>query len=254
MNGFSLRTATDAEGKYRLEGLRLGVSVLVVKPPRGSRHVVGGVRVTTAAEAKCVVQDVTLTAGVIVRGRAIDETTGKPASVSVRYFAYELNPHLKGTDSLQHPVGLNVDMFLSDAEGRFKLPRAAGEGDPLASEPVQNFRTASVPKASIVPSLPMEISSRYHGGAHGNLLVAVNPQPDERELNVDVALNSGKSIPAVILGPDGQLLGDCRISGARKTRDMGHNRERPFHDQRLLSYGVAPRHSISRGKKSGRLR
>ena len=116
---------SDAQGRYRIEALPPGDNDLEIIPPKGSRYLPGGVTVKAAAGSHRVVRDIALAAGILVHGRVIDERTHQPVSGSVQYFAFEPNPLLANTDSLDPLITWNK--VAADAEGRFEIaapPRA----------------------------------------------------------------------------------------------------------------------------------
>jgi protocatechuate 3,4-dioxygenase beta subunit/beta-lactamase regulating signal transducer with metallopeptidase domain len=251
MTGFFTRAVTDAQGTYRLEGLPLGKSPLIVRPPPGSRHLPGGVSVTTAAGSRVAIQNVTLTAGTIVRGRAIDETTGKPVQGSVEYFAYETNPHLEGTDSLRQTF--LRDYSLCDSDGRFEIAALPGKGI-LGVRAGPEFPTGvgaeriDCPREQGSGNSIFFITAPSRCAASGlNLVVPLDPLPDDSEFTVDAALSSGASIPGVVFSPDGQPLSDYVINGARRHVSFDKNTGESFtirgyfpnESRRLIVYHAA---------------
>src|SRR5262249_28283326 len=159
--------------------------------------------VETRAASQPVSRDIVLTEGLVVRGRAVDERTGKPAPGTAWYFAYEKNPNVQGTDSLvrsNHEVA-----FVSDAEGRFGLPVLPGEGISgyfagdgflygLGTETVDCPGPDPNSVRGLFDTLPKWcIADRM------SRVVPIDPRPDDRELTVDVALRSIRDIPGLVL-------------------------------------------------------
>jgi protocatechuate 3,4-dioxygenase beta subunit len=211
---------TDAEGKYRLEGLPLGLNELLISPPAGSRHLAGGVHLTTTAATPPLMRDITLTPGVLVRGRAVDETTGKPVRGNLQYFAYKSNPLVTESDSLHQ--GNTHTEFRPDAEGRFEIPVLPGQGI-LALWAGTQFPDAVGADAIDCPrqnvggnSIVFDTSPTWCITSAHNLLVPINPRSADDELTINLALRSGMEIPGRILAPDGQPLDNYRIFGARR--------------------------------------
>ena len=129
--GRLISATTDARGRYRLEGLPLGMALFGVIPPPGSRYLMAGVDVKTRMQQPPFVADIALAPGVMIRGRATDSRTGMPAPGGLQYFALWTNPHL------QEAPGFVISGFLlagsicnyhCDADGRFEIPVLPGAG------------------------------------------------------------------------------------------------------------------------------
>ncbi len=240
---------TDAEGKYRLEGLPQGNNELLITPPEGSRHLAGGVRVTTTAATRPLVRDISLAPGVLVRGRVIDETTGKPLRGRLEYFAYKTNSRAMESDSLRQ--GNTHTAFHPDAEGRFEIPVLPGPGilalragtefpDGVGADAIDCAREGTGRNSIVFVTLPTWCNASAH-----NLLVPINPQPEDDELTVNLGLRrSGVDIPGRVLAPDGQPLANYRIFGANRhavwPRNAGANFKivgyNPSETRRLIIY------------------
>ena len=206
---------TDLAGKYRLEGLRLGTNSLLVTPPAGSRHLAGGVTVTTAAAAPLLVRDIALMPGVLVRGHAIDETTGKPLRGTLEYFAYETNPHRMESDSLRQ-ANIRTE-FHPDVDGRFEIPVLPGQGilgyfagqefpDAVGADQIDCPRQGAGEDSIVFKTAPTWCFARGH-----NLLVAINPRAEDDELTINLALRSGLDVSVRVLAPDGKPVSGYRV-------------------------------------------
>jgi beta-lactamase regulating signal transducer with metallopeptidase domain/protocatechuate 3,4-dioxygenase beta subunit len=228
---------TDAEGKYRLEGLPLGINRLMIIPPVGSRYLAGGASVTTTAAAPALVRDMTLTPGVLVRGRAVDETTGKPLRGNLEYFAYETNPHREGSDSLRQ-TNRHTE-YHPDADGRFEIPVLPGQGilgysagsefpDSVGADQIDCPRYGAGGDSIVFLTAPRMCMAVAH-----NLVVPINPQSDDNELTVNLSLRSGVEVVGRVLAPDGQPLSGYRIFGARRHVVWSHN---PGEDFKVVGY------------------
>ncbi|HEY3964109.1 MAG TPA: carboxypeptidase regulatory-like domain-containing protein [Planctomycetaceae bacterium] len=212
---------TDTDGKYRLEGLPVGVNDLLITPPARSRHLPGGVHLTTTAAAPTVVRDISLTAGVLVRGRAIDETTGKPVRGNLQYFAYKTNPHATESDSLHE--GHSQNGIHPDADGRFEIPVLPGQGilalragtefpDGVGADGIDCPRQATGGNSIVFETWPTYCIASAH-----SLLAPINPRPEDNESTVNLALRStGSEFQARVFAPDGQPLINYLVFGARR--------------------------------------
>ncbi|MFV0444401.1 MAG: carboxypeptidase regulatory-like domain-containing protein, partial [Planctomycetaceae bacterium] len=212
-----VRTVTDANGRYRLEGLPLGENKFVALPAKGTPYLVGEVSVTTSAGQPELVRDIRLTKGVLVRGRAIDGTTGTPLRGEVQAFIFNNNPQLKSLPT--RLGGDSRDMYRADADGRFEIPVLPGPGIlTFMAEDHEMFpRGAGADKiegprqmsgSDVFFTQPIAcIPDSFHA------LAAVNFEPGEDVQTVDFTLGSGASIAGRIVDANGQPLTDCYLFG-----------------------------------------
>src|SRR5579863_2268290 len=200
--------------------MRLGGSTLIVTPPVGSRHLAGGLRVKPTAASDPLSRDIVLTEGVLVRGHTTDERTNEPVRGRVDYYAYETNPALQQTDSLfpaasrdRHGIEIGVD-------GRFEIPVLPGKGilGFNAGEEFQRglgIEAIDCPKISGKNYLQFVTSPTRCQASSLNLVLAIDPQPNENEFTVSATLRSVPDIPGRVLSPAGQPLADFFIEGIR---------------------------------------
>jgi protocatechuate 3,4-dioxygenase beta subunit len=214
-------TVTDARGHYRLEGIPIGRTWIDLIPPSGSRNFPVEVDVFTRADAATVVRDITVPAGALVRGRAIDQRTGKPVQGSLFYFAWESNPELKKVTSVnfrRRPYS----PFQTDAQGRFAIPILAGPG-------ILGFRAGPQFQYGVgADRIDCPVEEMYGGGKvfrtlpdlcsaqSFNLLVPLDPRPGEGDLTIDLKLRSGVDVTARVTALDGQPLGEYYVLGASR--------------------------------------
>jgi protocatechuate 3,4-dioxygenase beta subunit len=233
------RAVTDAEGKYRLEGVPPGETDLVVSPPAGSRHLRGGAEVKSTAGSRLVTRDIALAEGVLVKGRAIDERTGKPVAGRVAYFASETNPWLKNTDSLHSFV--SEGGAGTDTEGRFEIAALPGSGilafDAAFSADSQFPQGVGAERIEIPQNrfkrfrtVPTQLSANLY-----NLLVPISPRAEDRDCVVELKLRSGVNVSVRVAAFDGQPLGEYYVLGAR-----AHAWWMPFTENRFTIAGCFP--------------
>jgi hypothetical protein len=140
----TVRTMTDAQGRYRLVGLPLGREGKLVAVPacdlsagrnwfgidprlpadRCPPYFGAAVPVGNSPGKEPVHLDIALNRGVRVTGRIIDKDTGKPVRGRVGYFAFDDNPHRKDDPD---PVGRG-NIYFTDADGIFRLVIHPGPG------------------------------------------------------------------------------------------------------------------------------
>jgi protocatechuate 3,4-dioxygenase beta subunit len=216
-----VRTVTDAQGHYRLDGLPLGDAMLEVIPPSGGRNLSVDAEVATALGTREMRRDIAVPAGVLVRGRAIDERTGKPVEGLLIYFAYETNP--EGQKARELSFRHRQRGVQTDAEGRFAIPVLAGPGI-LALRAGAEFRFGVGAEQIDCPTF--ENAGPVGGGKifrtmpglcqadNFNLLVPLNPQPEAQEMTVDLKLRSGVEVTARVRTIDGGPPGTYYVLGA----------------------------------------
>lgn len=122
-----VRTETDAAGKYRLEGLPLGVNRFSICPPRDSDFIQIQNQVKTTASPEPFERNVSLVTGVRVRGRVTDIQTNKPAKGYFDVFPYRDNPLFKGKRRIRLS-GMDRQIFEVDREGNFEALVVPGKG------------------------------------------------------------------------------------------------------------------------------
>ncbi len=213
-----IRCVTDADGRYRLDGLPLGENVLFVIPQLGTNHLAGATRVVMTSESKSATQDVALTAGIIVRGTVTDGKTGKPVQGNLKYFAFASNPHWRQVAGFRDA---DLDHYYrSDAQGRYEIPVLPGQGllafraDDVTAYP------QGVGADRIQPSPRKETNFEFFDtepnncvpGQH-NFLMALDPPAETKELTVNLSLRAGAEVPLRIVRTDGRAVGDYYVCG-----------------------------------------
>jgi hypothetical protein len=176
--------------------------------------------------------------GVLVRGRAIDERTGKPVEGNLSYFAYETNPELQKSPELRDRGRWWRDQGVqTDAEGRFAIAVFSGPGIlafragprfrfgvgaeqincPTYGDGLENSRSGK-----LFRTLPRPCQSQAF-----NLLVPVDPRPEAEDMAVDFKLRSGVDVIARVRTSDGQPLGTYYELGAMSQNSwMEQNEDR----------------------------
>jgi hypothetical protein len=211
-----IRTVTDRDGRYRLEGVPLGENSLVVIPPNGSRYLIGAAEFITRVGSNSLVRDVKLTPGVLVRGRATDERTGAPVPGQLEYLAFGANPYLKEAKSFRRSGPTNH--YRADKNGRFEIPVLPGKGilTFLANSHEEYPRGAGAGRIKgpremngmeFITEPVICVVQNYH------LLTPLDPPPGTEVLDVDLTLRSGVSVSGRLLDADSRPLHDYYIYG-----------------------------------------
>ncbi len=226
-------TTTDAEGRYRLEGLPAAVHELTVEPPKDTPYL----RTTARAvadkpgheSAKC---DIEMLRQRLVRGRVTERVTGKPVSGWVEYRPLAGNPNLKSAPHLAEPRWPPHQMIvLLDKEGRFSIPTLPGrgvlvvkaEGTFLPAQLTEGDRKSDVldtKDAELLDTKPLPL---WVPMFHAYRVVDVKADDKTCDLTVD----AGRSLPLTVLAPDGKPCTGgrsvwirCRSTTAAKCRTV----------------------------------
>ena len=125
----------DAQGRFRLVGAPksrdLGVQVF---PPEGQPYLEKMETIGDTPGLAPIVHDVSLTRGVPVRGRLIDQVSGRPVRGVVHYFLLDVNPRY---DELRY--SLAICRVPTDDDGSFSIVALAGPGLLAASAHSDRF-------------------------------------------------------------------------------------------------------------------
>jgi hypothetical protein len=209
-----IRTVSDAQGHYRLEGLPIGKNVIAAVPAADMQYaiVVGRAEIDTAKPE--TVLDLRLKRGVRIRGRVVDRDTGEPVVASVEYLPFSDNQYLKDVPGL---LG-SSKWERVDEEGNFNLVGIPGHGllTVLALGSDEKYpRGGGLEKIAGAsmrehlrthPTLTAPINTSY--------LVELNIDESITDLQQNVKLSAGRSRTGTVLDPDGKPLAGAQISGA----------------------------------------
>ena len=156
-----------ADGRYRLEGLPIGKAQRVLVFPKAQTALLpGGLSVSTKTDEPTLTRNFQLKQGILVRGQAVDDRTGKPLPGRVQYVAFRDNPYLKS-----FPLFSKARLYherRTDEDGRFEIAVLPGSGiiTFMASDHTRCYGLSSARSnfSSIRPS-PSMVSNESGGGA-----------------------------------------------------------------------------------------
>src|SRR5262249_1201504 len=114
-----IEAKTDAEGRYRLDGLpRAPAYRLFLKTGKGIPYLGGTLKVAAETPAfEPVKYDFALKRGIVVRGKATAKGTGQLVLGNVSYLAFADNPHLKDYPSFSQGY---PQYAMLDEQGRYE--------------------------------------------------------------------------------------------------------------------------------------
>jgi RNA polymerase sigma factor (sigma-70 family) len=231
-----LRTVADKEGRFRLLGMPKGEGNVIRAGPReGAPYLAVTRRVGDTPGLDAVTVDVQLKRGVWINGRVIDQVTRRPVHAQIAYGVFEDNPHRKEVP------GWSVDIYLQTraADGTFRFVGVPGRGVLAARALGDQFRMAV--GADKIKGLEADGHFRtypgliYTQGYHG--LIEINPAKDAKEYSCEIALDPGRSLKGVVVGPDGRPLAGARASNLKS---YGYWEYNPLATAEFTVTGVEP--------------
>jgi RNA polymerase sigma factor (sigma-70 family) len=223
----TVRTTTDAQGRYRLVGMPKGVgNKIMVKPPSDQPYVAPGLEVPDSPGLDPVTVDVELKRAIWIEGRLTDKATGKPLRGYVTYAVRSGNPNLRdyldfwgdsygfkptNEDGTYRVIGLPgpgrimvrwLDGYLLAAERDDEGGMVEDEGNPLS-----NY-------GAIVP---------------------IDPPKGVESFRRDIAMVQGWTFTGTVLGPDGKPMsgtvmarhGEAMTTADFTVRQFNPRRPRP---------------------------
>jgi RNA polymerase sigma factor (sigma-70 family) len=218
-----VRTTTDAQGRYRLEG---------VGKAETSRHyvVAGGLPYFSSfkvaeetAGLEPLTVDFELERGLTVRGRLTDKATGKPVRGLVSYYALSDNPHVRDFKDVGLPAFIVDGRGEVGPDGSFTLVALPGPGLLCAWADDDRY-----PRAEFAGELPRTVPFPVRP----TMLHAIVPlAPSEKEpasTTCDIALEPGRTVTGTVVGPDGQPLTGVWTAGLTAVLPAPHYRTRLF--------------------------
>jgi hypothetical protein len=224
----NFREPTDAQGRFRLEGLPYEDKITFpVYPPAGLPYFFREVTVEAKeAGLKPVTADVELTRGILLRGRLTDEKSGRPIRGFPRYIPLRGNRHI---DLLRSPplsdpreAGGSTD---PDGRFAFAVPPGpgvvvvqAGTGDNVWYPPVRRVSDADRARGLAYPGEPalLETVPRPTDLARFNAYRVIDlPEEGAEVFDCDFAIDPGATRGGPILDPDGKPLESVTVYGLR---------------------------------------
>lgn len=126
----SIKTKSDADGRYRLEGMPKGDGNRVVVVPTDLPYFTADLDVPNPPGSEPAPLDIELHRGVWVTGRVTDKVTGAPVAARLHYIACpdnELAKQLPEFENGRHAM-LVQDRYNTDKEGRYRVAALPGHG------------------------------------------------------------------------------------------------------------------------------
>ena len=206
----SIEGHTDAEGRYRLlpkPGIRFGVAAY---PPSGVPYMARETERLTWENGDSTREvDIKLPRVVLVRGRVLEEGTGKPVEGAT--ITYESGGKQKSVPK-NAVTGWQAKQT-SDVDGNFTFAVPPGRG------------TLLVKKAGANYVLQQELSRKIHydkpGGSrvYAHALHEINASMEEGDLDVEIQVKPGRQIEGEIVDEQGKLIESAVIATSLRVWD-----------------------------------
>jgi hypothetical protein len=212
----AIRTATDARGHYRLDGMPVGHPVELgtmlsdrtpYRPMSQELPDAPGIGPTRL--------DFKLVRGIPVEGKVTNRTTGKPVAAFVEYHPTLENPNLS---SIQ-----DVDLFepiVTRLDGSFTLPALPGPGAVIATvmDDDDRFLTADRARAhQPAQARKLGIIRGVTSPARSQALEPITPESTAKTYRCDLSVVPSPEPIVKILDPDGRPLAGAIVSGAQSS-------------------------------------
>ena len=193
--GMPIRTKTDAEGRYRVSDKEGQMYWVAAFPATGSGYLPVTQNIDKWPEGQTELRvDMALRRGQVLRGRVIDEASGKPVpGVGVVYSPIRKNPNVRNDHDFRSPA-------LTDAEGRFALSGVRGQGIIAAEAPSEDYIRRAVE--------PTNFKTQGVPYPHGATRFEVPSEGEAPE--VVVKLTKGFTLEARAVRPDGSTIESVR--------------------------------------------
>ncbi len=226
----AIATTSDAEGRFRLVGLRKAKRVELIIKPEVEPYLPTRIVVADKEGLLPLNVEIGLTKGIEVTGKLIDASTGQPVTGSLLYFPLRTNKLYQPADP-EEVIGFVDGDFKTRPDGSFRVAVSPGPGIIVARAElplgIQNqfiqARLAEKDKIHAAKRDPGVHIERIQGaGVAGintvplfgrNAYQVVDPAADSGPLTVLLNFQHGKSITGDVLDPDGKPLAGTDVCG-----------------------------------------
>lgn len=230
-----VESVSDAQGRYRLDGLlKIKQYLLNVEPPANSSWLRTGARVEDTKGLQPLKVDFTVARGIVVTGRLIDRATGKGVEGGLHFIPLPGNPFVDqpGYDSFHYERYTNP----TDAEGRFRLTlipgpgvlqAAASRGEKSAGDLLVNpyrqgrFDDAERQRVGLVADddgdFFVAADNSRHFPTYHNALKVLDLAPDSDTVKLDLFFDRGATRTVKLEDPNGKPLAGVMASGVAAT-------------------------------------
>ncbi|MFL5339427.1 MAG: sigma-70 family RNA polymerase sigma factor [Gemmataceae bacterium] len=225
----SVHAKTEAQGRYKLTGLRKAPSYQLMFGAGPDRPLIAAM--TTVSDTEGLVPlaaDFQMIVGVVLTGRVTDQVTGKPVSGQLAYEPLVDNKYfskIPGVDFYR----MGVTRYHIDKDGRFRLVALPGSGVVhVTARDEQNYYTMAkldpadqdkvFERDGGMGTVFLTAGQRIESISYSNAYKLIDPKPDAGTLELNFALDRGLTKKGRLVGPDGQPLMGVLFGAKRALR------------------------------------
>jgi beta-lactamase regulating signal transducer with metallopeptidase domain/protocatechuate 3,4-dioxygenase beta subunit len=226
-----LRTTSDAQGRYRLNGMPKGKgNEIFVVPNDDQPYFMRELKVPDTPGIEPVTVDIELDRGLWITGRVTDKETGKPVFSRINYWPFLTNPFTRGRPEFGPGYNMQGDYFryATRPDGSFRVPGLPGRGLVGASAMAGNYREGA--GASEIGGfdedgrLPTYRNQGWPGIRYPTTMKAINPAEGTETVACDLVCDHGETVRLTVLDSEGKPVRNCSISQPAKNGKIdGHN-------------------------------
>jgi beta-lactamase regulating signal transducer with metallopeptidase domain/protocatechuate 3,4-dioxygenase beta subunit len=200
-----IRTVTDEQGRYQLDGIPPGEGhVLNVIPPTSEPWLMASQTFSLDPGQPNATVNVQVFRAIWIEGQVTDADTGEPIKGCVDYLALRKNHNTPQGFGLQE--AWQSGRFLTDAEGRYRTAGLPGPGVLLTRSFGKTTYPLSVgaekiegydPRSNYIPTTPTGYPL-----SNWNSVQFIEPGVDAESYTCDLTLSPGVSLVGRVLGPN----------------------------------------------------
>ncbi len=216
---YEARTVTDAEGRYRLDGVDAGRAQRLLAVAYDLPYLASATPVEPQPGGEERRVDWKLLRGVWIKGRVTDARTAKGVMCRMQYFARTDNPAADAAPQLAMMTPWGT--YHTDFDGRYTIPGLPGAGIVTAGATFQaddylrGFGADQIDGSVTGKGIRAYFPAKP-GGVHAamfNALAKVNVPDGVTEVTKDMRLDPGETLRGRVLDPDGRPLAGVLCCG-----------------------------------------
>jgi RNA polymerase sigma factor (sigma-70 family) len=220
-----IETMTDAQGRYRLNGLpKSARHIVAFDPGAGASYVHRFDDVADTQGFMPIVHDTELYRGIVVEGQVTDASTGRPVRALVRYAPLANNPYFTNTPGYDRPRS-RVTLWgsyevITLADGHYRLTALPGPGVLVVQvmPGAGRYTQAAIRKEDLSATYNRQGQSFMTRGApsaffmsHLNAYRLIRPAAGASDLTVNFGLDQGLRQRGRLVDADGRPLSGAEV-------------------------------------------